>query len=327
MRKNKLTLSVVIICRNEESNISKCIESVIREVKDIPSEIIIVDSASTDKTIEIAKKYPVKIFQIEKSKYLSPSGGRYIGTKKSVGEFIFFIDADVIIIKGWIKKALKYFSEKRLAGVRGKLFNVPSNEKISMNHEERGTIGYDQILGGQAAIYRRTALQECGTFNPYLKGEEERELYHRIISKGWRLRKVDVPMAYHMNKTTNIQEVNEKAGYFKGVGQIIRYYLFRDISLKLIKNHKKVFKEIFFLYICLLAVILTFWMKNKILFYAILVIGIIFIMVVSYIKHPYKLYLYIRSRFMISINILIGFFKGINSHKTYLKHVNIKRLK
>lgn len=55
----KLPISVIILTYNEESNIENCLKSVV----DWANEIIIVDSFSTDKTLEIVKKYTDKIVQ------------------------------------------------------------------------------------------------------------------------------------------------------------------------------------------------------------------------------------------------------------------------
>jgi glycosyltransferase involved in cell wall biosynthesis len=52
-------LSVVIIANNEERNIARCLES----VKGIADEVIVVDSFSTDKTVEICKAYGAKIIR------------------------------------------------------------------------------------------------------------------------------------------------------------------------------------------------------------------------------------------------------------------------
>ncbi|MDP2860183.1 MAG: glycosyltransferase, partial [bacterium] len=52
-------LSVAIATRNEEENIARCLSS----VKGIADEIIVVDEYSTDKTVEIAKKYGAKVFE------------------------------------------------------------------------------------------------------------------------------------------------------------------------------------------------------------------------------------------------------------------------
>jgi|SRR5436190_7495221 len=53
----KTTLSVVLATHNEEKNLPDCLES----VKDLADEICIVDGTSTDKTVEIAKKYGAKV--------------------------------------------------------------------------------------------------------------------------------------------------------------------------------------------------------------------------------------------------------------------------
>jgi len=56
---DRAPISVIILTYNEEKNIEKCLKTVFGWV----SEIIIVDSYSTDKTIELAKKYTSKIYQ------------------------------------------------------------------------------------------------------------------------------------------------------------------------------------------------------------------------------------------------------------------------
>ena len=55
----KLPISVIILTYNEEANIEYCLES----IKDIAEDIFIVDSFSTDKTLEICKKYTNEIYQ------------------------------------------------------------------------------------------------------------------------------------------------------------------------------------------------------------------------------------------------------------------------
>lgn len=54
-------VSVVLATFNEEKNLAACLDS----VKDLADEIVVVDGSSTDKTIEIAKKYGAKILVVE----------------------------------------------------------------------------------------------------------------------------------------------------------------------------------------------------------------------------------------------------------------------
>lgn len=87
-----MRLSVVIIAKNEERKLNACMES----VKWIP-EIILLDNGSSDKTVEIAKKYTDKIFTFNN---LSFSSIRNKGMEKSTGDWVLFIDADERILDG-----------------------------------------------------------------------------------------------------------------------------------------------------------------------------------------------------------------------------------
>ncbi|MFN4149573.1 MAG: glycosyltransferase, partial [Candidatus Sericytochromatia bacterium] len=84
-----MSLSVCIITKNEENNISKCIES----IYDIADEIIITDTGSTDKTIEIASKFDkVKVFNFDWENDNSKARNYCISHAKS--NWILVLDAD-----------------------------------------------------------------------------------------------------------------------------------------------------------------------------------------------------------------------------------------
>jgi glycosyltransferase involved in cell wall biosynthesis len=58
----RVTLSVVLITQNEERNLPRTLESVMPLVRDGKGEIIVVDSGSTDRTVEIAQSFGAKVF-------------------------------------------------------------------------------------------------------------------------------------------------------------------------------------------------------------------------------------------------------------------------
>jgi glycosyltransferase involved in cell wall biosynthesis len=58
----RVALSVVLITQNEECNLPRTLESVMPLVRDGKGEIIVVDSGSTDRTVEIAQSYGAKVF-------------------------------------------------------------------------------------------------------------------------------------------------------------------------------------------------------------------------------------------------------------------------
>ena len=81
-------VSVVIITRNEEEMIEDCLKS----IGDWADEIVIIDDASTDATVEIAKKYKTKITLLSKKTDFFEL--RNQGLKKASGDWIFYLDAD-----------------------------------------------------------------------------------------------------------------------------------------------------------------------------------------------------------------------------------------
>jgi glycosyltransferase involved in cell wall biosynthesis len=58
----RVTLSVVLITQNEECNLPRTLKSVMPLVRDGKGEIIVLDSGSTDRTVEIAQSYGAKVF-------------------------------------------------------------------------------------------------------------------------------------------------------------------------------------------------------------------------------------------------------------------------
>ena len=83
-----MKISAVILTRNEELMINDCLKS----LKGIADEIVIVDDYSTDKTIEIAKKYTKNIFLHKGQGYVEPS--RNFAIDKATHEWILVLDAD-----------------------------------------------------------------------------------------------------------------------------------------------------------------------------------------------------------------------------------------
>ena len=86
-----MQLSVVIITFNEEANIGRTLASVQPLVADGRGEIIVVDSGSTDRTVEIAKSYGAKVF-IEEWKGFAAQKNSAI--EKATGHWVLSLDGD-----------------------------------------------------------------------------------------------------------------------------------------------------------------------------------------------------------------------------------------
>ncbi|MBV9654468.1 MAG: glycosyltransferase, partial [Acetobacteraceae bacterium] len=60
-------LSVIVKCLNEAENLGACLRTLLAETASLDAEIIVVDSQSTDGSVDIARHHPVRIVQIAKA--------------------------------------------------------------------------------------------------------------------------------------------------------------------------------------------------------------------------------------------------------------------
>lgn len=79
-------VSALVITYNEENNIRRCLESLT-----FADEVVVVDSYSTDRTVEIAKCYTDKVFQRE---FKGFSDQRNAALKLAANDWVFIVDAD-----------------------------------------------------------------------------------------------------------------------------------------------------------------------------------------------------------------------------------------
>jgi len=84
-------LSVVLITCNEETNLARTLESVRPLVREGQGEIIVVDSGSTDRTVEIAKSYGARVFVEAWKGYAAQKNS---AIEKATGDWILSLDAD-----------------------------------------------------------------------------------------------------------------------------------------------------------------------------------------------------------------------------------------
>lgn len=112
------TLSLVMITKNEELKIRRCLES----VKDFVNEIIVVDTGSIDKTKEIALEFGAKVFDYTWNNNFSDA--RNFAIKQSSGDWNLILDADEFIINFNIDKINNFINSKENTIGKIKIINL-----------------------------------------------------------------------------------------------------------------------------------------------------------------------------------------------------------
>lgn len=196
-----LQLSVVIVGRNEGERLIRCIRSV--QAINFPKEameIIYVDSGSTDNSPARAKALGVRVLTIQPERPV-PTFGRNAGWRAAQAPFILFLDGDTILQPDFVKAALSYFTDAKIAAVWGHRRELYPN--VSWYHrvldlEWIYAAGASEFFGGDTLV-RRHVLEEVEGYNTtqITTGGEEPEMCQRVRSRGYTILHIDCPMTLH----------------------------------------------------------------------------------------------------------------------------------
>lgn len=146
-----MKISLCVICKDEEKKIGRCIKS----VKEIVDEVIIVDTGSEDKTIEIAEKLGANVFQIPWENDFSKA--KNFAIEKAMGDWIIFLDADEYFTKdsiGKIRKVIKEAGKRKQDCILCELLNE-DNGKIMSSFKTNRIFRNDSRIRYKGKIHER----------------------------------------------------------------------------------------------------------------------------------------------------------------------------
>lgn len=125
-----LRISACVITKNEEKNIARCINS----YKDIVDEIILVDTGSTDNTVEIAKSLGAKTYYYQWQNDFAAAKNYALSLAK--GDWIIFLDADEFFAEGHCYNVKKYIAllhrDEKYDGICCRMANIEENGEIKI---------------------------------------------------------------------------------------------------------------------------------------------------------------------------------------------------
>jgi len=230
----------VIITKNEEESISGCIDAVLKAIEFAKkrnvirtAEVILVDSASEDRTVEIAGRFPVKILKMPSNWKVSAGAGRYFGIKHSRGKYIANVDGDTKMKKDWLVSAFPVLkSRKIIAGVCGIYLEEKMGDTVTEQLIREGELTFKtgEIDSISVGLFKRKAIMDIGSYNPHLTAAEDKEFAKRGILKGYKFIRLNAIEGEHYmsgeNETfTFIDYMKRYTWYGKGEGQAARYHL------------------------------------------------------------------------------------------------------
>ncbi|HET7204910.1 MAG TPA: glycosyltransferase [Steroidobacteraceae bacterium] len=238
-------VSIVIKALNEERHIRASIESALTAVARVGGEVILADSGSSDRTVEIAREYPVTVVQLKHTAERRCGVGPQLGYQAARGEFVYILDGDMELDPGFLPEALAAMdADSRLAGIAGL---VEEQSEASYQFRGRKRRGHERKVRvcewlDMGGLYRVDALREVGYFsNRNLHAYEEMELGLRLCAAGWTLRRIATRGVRHHGRDESDWPLlvrRWKSRYLDGPGELIRASVGRPYFYRAIQTQQ-----------------------------------------------------------------------------------------
>ncbi|GEP10506.1 glycosyltransferase [Methylobacterium gnaphalii] len=229
-------ITVIIKALNEEAHIRRAVESAWEALRVAETagwgagEVVLADSRSTDRTVEIALAGGARVARLADDVPRGCGVGPQLGYQYARGQFVCLIDGDMVLDRDFLNAGMRYLEEHpRAAGVGGGVRDV---NVVNLEFKRRAIRGaadlragpVDRLNGG--GLYRREAIAGVGHFSDRnLHGYEEFDLAVRLRAAGWSLHRLDAPFVDHHGHVIGgyaLLRRRIRSRYLDGIGELLR---------------------------------------------------------------------------------------------------------
>lgn len=226
-----MDISVIIPTLNAEHDIEGLL-TVLGRQSIQPIEILVVDSASEDRTIELIQKHKgVRLLQIDRQDF-NHGGTRDLALRESRGDFVCFLTQDAVPVSDDYLELLvaPMVDDSEIALVSGRQlpkadarrfeqlvrgFNYPDSSSVRSKHDLKKYGIKTFFASDTCSAYRRTAYLECGGFE-HVNTNEDMLMAARFIASGMKVAYEPRAEVYHSHNLTPSQQFarNRAVGFF-----------------------------------------------------------------------------------------------------------------
>jgi len=220
-----LPVTVIVPVRNAESMVDACLASIFLAN---PREVIVVDGNSTDHTLELINKYPVKI--------LSDNGrgvpaARMLGIQEASSDVVVLIDVDIVLPEGVLENLYAEYIDGEYDGFQAGLESISGDGywgRALATHHNRGRS--KNWPGVMATIFRRDILLKF-RFDEGFRSGEDIELRWRLQKAGLKMGVSQKNIVKHQFDDTYEAALDQFVQDGRGLGRMYAKYGIRAIKL------------------------------------------------------------------------------------------------
>jgi len=205
--KYKTDISIIIRTYNEEKYLKKNISSILKQEVNQNIEILVVDSGSTDKTIQIANELKVKLIRIQKNKF---TFGRSLnlGCEKAIGKILVFLSAHCIPKgKFWLQNLITPllnnkcdFTYGRQIGVKTSFFS--EKQIFKKYYPNKDQIPQNSFYCNNANAAVKKNVWKKYKFDEHLSGLEDIEFGLKLTNNNLQIGYCSKASVYHIHQET-----------------------------------------------------------------------------------------------------------------------------
>jgi len=225
-------LSIVVIGRNEEARLGPTFES----LRAIPMdyEVLYVDSASGDRSVEVAARHGARIARLVPSPHLCAAAGRYVGTLLARARWILYLDGDMELTPEFARQIPEWLCAAEAApgigGFVGLYQNVHEDGSVRSNLLRQRLDRTEANTFGGAVVASRAAVLSAGNWDFRVSSYEELDLHSRLNARSYAVRLVPTTMViHHVARPNPVRLLFRmffpfgKAGRrMRGIGEVLR---------------------------------------------------------------------------------------------------------
>lgn len=247
-------VSIIVLNYNGQGFIRECLESIkkIKYDKD-RYEVIVVDNASTDKSVEIIKTYEPWVKFIGAGSNLGYAGGNNVGVKNAKGKYLVILNPDTVVDKDFLKELVYAIEHNKDVGAfSSKVLYKNQKDKINTVGGFWSVLGVSGSVGegkksgdfndmtytfyptGCAMIMDKKLYLNLGKFDDdYFLYCEDPDLGWRLWDNGYKVALAPKSKVYHL-VSASLKGLGSKA-----YSDMFYYYNVRNSLITIVKNATK----------------------------------------------------------------------------------------
>src|SRR5919199_6032867 len=222
-------VSIVIPTINSAKTLYRCLRSIrLQSYKDI--EIIVVDAHSLDSSTQIASNFNAKIYLAAGER----TAAKNFGISKSTGEFLLFIDSDMILQRAVISECVSMCSYNyNVAGVIIPERSVGTSFWVKVRDFERSFYSGSKIES--ARFFRKSFVVKVGGFDEDIIFYEESTLHQKLEMQGLTVNKRTNSIILHDEEQLSLRKLLRKKRYYSSNAKLysIKYPKYAQIQTKI----------------------------------------------------------------------------------------------